>query len=79
MKEIIHKMFVAILTEKAMMARLQILGQKRPLFLCPSCILHLSPEKLHNSLAGSHEDHVVRGGEAGLRNRLTKERETKRI
>lgn len=60
MKEIIHKMVVASFTKKIVMARLQSLRQKRPLFLYSSCGLHLFPEKLHNSLVGSHEDPVVK-------------------
>jgi len=45
MKEIIHKMVVASFTKKVVMARLQSLRQKRPLFLYSSCGLHLFPEK----------------------------------
>jgi hypothetical protein len=52
MKEIIHKMFVASLTEESVMARLQTLRQKRPLYLHPSCVLHLSPENFITAWQG---------------------------
>lgn len=66
MKEIIHKMFVASLTEKVLVDRPQSLGRRghsdnggHPSYshLAGS---HLSPEKMHDSMAGSHEDHVER-------------------